>query len=263
VSVYSILSVMFLPSAICGHWRSRLFRRPEFQIGPVPKSNYNNGRRFHLRVGPISVVTHVTVVPCPPSKMRREIRLVDIVKLEIHAQRHGVPEDLMEVWTTNFYGQRAFWYDIFVGLTDAYEILFCQFILDTFPSPSYSDKYFELRGYLRRSTGIPPPPKAYTILLPSMERKPKSCSILKKLKDWIKKFNILARCFPLRTENFIAKVGCPDGELTSVCRQSKLSQEQLTELQRSTHFDKKELQQWYKGTLNLFTPPSVIANRPA
>jgi hypothetical protein len=32
-------------------------------------------------------------------------------------------------------------------------------------------------------------------------------------------------------------------------RQSKLSQEQLNELQRSTHFDKKELQQWYKGTL--------------
>jgi len=30
-------------------------------------------------------------------------------------------------------------------------------------------------------------------------------------------------------------------------RQSKLSQEQLSELQRSTHFDKKELQQWYKG----------------
>ncbi|KAH8753936.1 hypothetical protein BGZ57DRAFT_942623 [Hyaloscypha finlandica] len=31
--------------------------------------------------------------------------------------------------------------------------------------------------------------------------------------------------------------------------QSKLSQEQLNELQRSTHFDKKELQQWYKGFL--------------
>ncbi|KAH8656083.1 putative neuronal calcium sensor NCS-1 [Tricladium varicosporioides] len=31
--------------------------------------------------------------------------------------------------------------------------------------------------------------------------------------------------------------------------QSKLSQEQLSELQRSTHFDKKELQQWYKGFL--------------
>ncbi|EMR83721.1 putative neuronal calcium sensor 1 protein [Botrytis cinerea BcDW1] len=31
--------------------------------------------------------------------------------------------------------------------------------------------------------------------------------------------------------------------------QSKLSAEQITELQKSTHFDKKELQQWYKGFL--------------
>ena len=30
--------------------------------------------------------------------------------------------------------------------------------------------------------------------------------------------------------------------------QSKLSQEQLNQLQRDTHFDKKELQQWYKGS---------------
>lgn len=30
-------------------------------------------------------------------------------------------------------------------------------------------------------------------------------------------------------------------------RQSKLSQEQLNQLQKDTHFDKKELQQWYKG----------------
>nr|OQO30095.1 Calcium-binding protein NCS-1 [Rachicladosporium sp. CCFEE 5018] len=31
--------------------------------------------------------------------------------------------------------------------------------------------------------------------------------------------------------------------------QSKLSQQELGELQRATHFDKKELQQWYKGFL--------------
>ncbi|SPO05859.1 related to regulator of phosphatidylinositol-4-OH kinase protein, partial [Cephalotrichum gorgonifer] len=31
--------------------------------------------------------------------------------------------------------------------------------------------------------------------------------------------------------------------------ESKLSQEQLLELQKSTHFDKRELQQWYKGFL--------------
>jgi hypothetical protein len=33
-----------------------------------------------------------------------------------------------------------------------------------------------------------------------------------------------------------------------VRRQSKLSPTQLDELQKATHFDKKELQQWYKGT---------------
>ncbi|KAL8673636.1 MAG: hypothetical protein Q9168_001942 [Polycauliona sp. 1 TL-2023] len=31
-------------------------------------------------------------------------------------------------------------------------------------------------------------------------------------------------------------------------RQSKLSQDELAQLMKSTHFDKKELQQWYKGT---------------
>jgi len=33
--------------------------------------------------------------------------------------------------------------------------------------------------------------------------------------------------------------------------QSKLSQQELSELQKATHFDKKELQQWYKGELNM------------
>ena len=35
--------------------------------------------------------------------------------------------------------------------------------------------------------------------------------------------------------------------------QSKLSQQELIELQKATHFDKKELQQWYKGTSSLPT----------
>jgi len=33
--------------------------------------------------------------------------------------------------------------------------------------------------------------------------------------------------------------------------QSKLSQQELGELQKATHFDKKELQQWYKGEAEL------------
>lgn len=39
-------------------------------------------------------------------------------------------------------------------------------------------------------------------------------------------------------------------------RQSKLSQDQLLELQKSTHFDKRELQQWYKGESSFIPFPS-------
>lgn len=205
----------------------------------------------------VSVATYVAVTPCQPSTMGREVRLVDIVKLEVQAQRSGTLEDSMQVWTINFYGQRAFWYDIFVGLTDVFEILFCQFILETFPAPSFSDEYFELRGYLRHSAGIPPPPQAYAILLPSMKKR-ESCSILQKLRHRIQKLNPFDRSISPQTENFVATLGNPDGELTSISRQSKLSQEQLSELQRSTHFDKKELQQWYKGISSLFTYISYL-----
>jgi len=37
-------------------------------------------------------------------------------------------------------------------------------------------------------------------------------------------------------------------------RQTKLSQQELSDLQKATHFDKKELQQWYKGTCGRGTP---------
>ena len=39
----------------------------------------------------------------------------------------------------------------------------------------------------------------------------------------------------------------PVAMVLTAARQSKLSQDQLMELQKSTHFDKRELQQWYKG----------------
>lgn len=38
-----------------------------------------------------------------------------------------------------------------------------------------------------------------------------------------------------------------NGLLMCILRQSKLSHDELDQLQKDTHFDKKELQQWYKG----------------
>jgi len=40
--------------------------------------------------------------------------------------------------------------------------------------------------------------------------------------------------------------------------QSKLSQQELIDLQKATHFDKKELQQWYKGALALAIEHIVV-----
>lgn len=42
--------------------------------------------------------------------------------------------------------------------------------------------------------------------------------------------------------------------------QTKLSQEQLSQLQKDTHFDKKELQQWYKGESSPSFLPSKADN---
>ena len=45
----------------------------------------------------------------------------------------------------------------------------------------------------------------------------------------------------------ITEIATWDKEALTKVRQSKLSQEELVQLQKETHFDKKELQQWYKG----------------
>jgi len=42
--------------------------------------------------------------------------------------------------------------------------------------------------------------------------------------------------------------------------QSKLSQQELSDLQKATHFDKKELQQWYKGELVAEVAHAVLSN---
>jgi hypothetical protein len=48
----------------------------------------------------------------------------------------------------------------------------------------------------------------------------------------------------------VGKIDVLKGKLTVHFRsQSKLSQQELSDLQKATHFDKKELQQWYKGEL--------------
>lgn len=52
----------------------------------------------------------------------------------------------------------------------------------------------------------------------------------------------------LRAGTPLAHIDIENGMLTVYYHsQSKLSQQELADLQKATHFDKKELQQWYKG----------------
>jgi hypothetical protein len=53
----------------------------------------------------------------------------------------------------------------------------------------------------------------------------------------------------IETSTGIAFMELTETWLTVHCEhsQSKLSQQELSDLQKATHFDKKELQQWYKG----------------
>jgi hypothetical protein len=60
------------------------------------------------------------------------------------------------------------------------------------------------------------------------------------------------RLFPSLSLSLLG-VKMSTAKLVCVCvcvarSQSKLTQEQLSELQKATLFERKELQQWYKGT---------------
>lgn len=56
-----------------------------------------------------------------------------------------------------------------------------------------------------------------------------------------------AKCYPASSQDILLQ---GHGLIVGFYSQSKLTQQELTDLQKATHFDKKELQQWYKGTLD-------------
>ena len=63
---------------------------------------------------------------------------------------------------------------------------------------------------------------------------------------------------PICASTGVAEVMIAEPGLTIYRRsQSKLSQQELIDLQKATHFDKKELQQWYKGELHEISHPPV------
>jgi Ca2+-binding EF-hand superfamily protein len=211
---------------------------------------------------------------------RKPLYLPDLIKLEDQALATGTAEDCMAVWSIPYYGMRKYWLKIFIGLNyGLFSTLFLHWSLHGIPEPSFGEQSMRIYEYLTRNAGIKPmdevlgdikakvrSPRKHLKTRRSLgaislrpQRTPaaslpgsiKSRSPLKFVKNRLSfdSFTLGRRRSSNKHDigNLVARAGQAEDELTDGARQSKLSQEQLTELQRSTHFDKKELQQWYKG----------------
>lgn len=198
--------------------------------------------------------------------------LPDVMRLERRASRTGALEDCVAVWKIPFYAQRKYWLELFIGFNyGLFANVLQHWIMHGIPDQTFNKRNVKLFEYLSRHVGILSMDeclgdlnlkrvskrvisKRYSrpiLHIPSPNRSliggTQQRSPLQSLRFRISSANAdldAQSTFDLYNVNIqsVKKDGLMDGT-----RQSKLSQEQLTELQRSTHFDKKELQQWYKG----------------
>jgi hypothetical protein len=202
--------------------------------------------------------------------------LPDLMRLERRAVRTGTLEDRVAVWAIPFYAQRKYWFKLFIGLNyGIFADVLRDWTLRGIPDSSFSVNV-RLYEYLashagmlsmeeclgelnlkritkrivsqRFSKGITDPHSPSRSQAPGSQRTKLIQSLKSKVS--IGSFDLgVRRASGLWGSRNVDMRSIQTDELIDEPRQSKLSQEQLTELQRSTHFDKKELQQWYKGTL--------------
>lgn len=192
------------------------------------------------------------------------------MRLERKALKTGSLEDCFALWAIPFYAQRKYWFKLFIGFN--YGILadlLQHWTLHGVPDPTFNDENLKLFQYLAQNTGILSMEEC--LGESTLQRAGKRLSSLQfagarpshRIRSPAKSANflqILKSRIPIgssdrgkrrvsrrSSRHGVATYSLGTFRLTDESRQSKLSQEQLTELQRSTHFDKKELQQWYKG----------------
>ena len=195
--------------------------------------------------------------------------LPHLADLEDKAIQSQALADAVAVWAIPFYAQRKYWFKLFIGFNfGIFSQLLTNWTLNTIPDPTWSDENMEILTYLKKEPGLASMEEIFGDRTNRFARKLKSeTSQSRSHKTTPEKTTALqAHRRPPSIESDKSKLSLASvksgfrhlftgksstaqagDELTENSRQSKLSQEQLSELQRSTHFDKKELQQWYKG----------------
>ena len=206
--------------------------------------------------------------------LQDEFYLPDHMEMEDKALRTQAMADLVAIWSIPFYAQRQFWFKLFIGFNyGLFAPLLTHWTLKGIPSPEFSNESIELYRYLGGNSGLAPMHEVFPDLasparrlksklsVPSFTRNRKrnsnmadAASEVSRISSFSSlKSNFILDGFHSGVRRLFSKsditVLATTAELTENPRQSKLSQEQLSELQRSTHFDKKELQQWYKGEI--------------
>jgi hypothetical protein len=205
--------------------------------------------------------------------------LPDIIEMEDKAIATQNLENQFAIWGIPYYGQRKYWFKLFIGFNyGLFASLLTHWTLQGIPDPTFSDESVKLYQYLAENAGLQPIEEIFGGSIIKGARKtlkskssldaitaarqrtpnlapaefsppgtPSVMSLKSKLSFDSFKFGFRRTSRKSDIGNLAAKAVEAEDELTKPHRQSKLSQEQLSELQRSTHFDKKELQQWYKG----------------
>ena len=224
----------------------------------------------------------------------KEFYLPDLIKMEDKAIATQNLEDTFAIWGIPFYAQRKYWFKLFIGFNyGLFASLLLHWTLRGIPDPTFGDESIEIYQYLADNAGIQPYEEVFgeeiikgarktlksKISLSAIcaarnrspnlapaefypPRSPSATSLKSKLSfdSFTSGFRRTSRKSDIG--NLTAQAIEATDELTQPLRQSKLSQEQLSELQRSTHFDKKELQQWYKGKFCDQIRIVCIANLP-
>jgi len=219
-----------------------------------------------------------------------EFHLPDIIQLEWKALDTGDIKDAITCWSIPLYAQRKYWFKLFIGFNyGIFATFLLNWTMRGIPDPTFSEPTLHLYRYLGENAGIESVEDSRVHEFLGTEDGVKSAELLERFleeqSDQTPPLNdqksqskgsspITQRStsssrstsprprFPwddlvsaaLRTGDKLETGAILPGQKVKLikCRQSKLSQEQLSELQRSTHFDKKELQQWYKGTMIFF-----------
>jgi hypothetical protein len=201
----------------------------------------------------------------------KEFYLPGLIELEYKALETGEMRDAIAVWSIPLYAQRKYWFKLFIGFNyGIFAVFLTNWTMRGIPDPTFSGPTLRLYEYLGKNAGIQSMEEVlgefklkslrkHLKAKPTVESIPvtrrvaesiRSVTPIKSLKSRLSwdSFHLGLR----RTSNNLdicnlVATAEEENPLTEDDRQSKLSQEQLSELQRSTHFDKKELQQWYKG----------------